>query len=294
MPSRVSWGAIFAGAVVALSFWVLLFSLGLAFGLTSVEPGESIRGEALFTGIWSLVTPLVALFVGGLTAGWLCRERKMSSMLHGVTVWGLTTVLGVMMVFTLISTLATGVAAAGSGLISGASSAVSSAAGAAQGGGGMNVDANQLLGPINQRLQEQGKPQITAQGLQSAIQSSIQQSLQQGRLDAEIFERQFAANTNLSREDVRDVSQQITGQLSQGFQQGQQQVANVAAQGAEQTGKVFWGVFFALLLGLISSALGAVAGGAAGAKDHRRELSASYHTARTTTPTTPVNREVHP
>ena len=68
---RVSWGAIFAGAVTALALWLLLYSFGLAVGLTVIDPSDtgSLKSSGIFTGIWGLVAPLVALFVGGLVAG---------------------------------------------------------------------------------------------------------------------------------------------------------------------------------------------------------------------------------
>ena len=40
---------------------------GLALGLSAVNPEatNSLRGTGIFTGIWSLVIPLIALFLGG-------------------------------------------------------------------------------------------------------------------------------------------------------------------------------------------------------------------------------------
>jgi hypothetical protein len=64
------WGAIFAGAVAALASWALLVSLGLAIGLSTAKGGaESLRASGIFTGIWGAISPLIALFVGGLVAG---------------------------------------------------------------------------------------------------------------------------------------------------------------------------------------------------------------------------------
>ena len=53
---RLSWGAIFGGAVTALGLWVLLYAFGLAVGLSSLDPANphSVRGSSIFTGVWAL------------------------------------------------------------------------------------------------------------------------------------------------------------------------------------------------------------------------------------------------
>jgi hypothetical protein len=65
--SRVSWGAIFAGALLALALYSLFAVLGAAVGLTvdaRVEPAQ-LRLAAV---LWAIVTAGAALFVGGLVA----------------------------------------------------------------------------------------------------------------------------------------------------------------------------------------------------------------------------------
>jgi hypothetical protein len=86
--SRVSWGAIFAGAVVALALYVLLSLLGAALGLSV---SDQLRSDQLGSGaaIWAILTTLLALFIGGIvcsqcTAG----ENKFEAIMYGVIVWG--------------------------------------------------------------------------------------------------------------------------------------------------------------------------------------------------------------
>jgi hypothetical protein len=94
---RISWGAIFGGTLVALGVWLLLHTLGLAAGLTAIDPNNprSLRGVGIGTGIWSIVAPLIALFVGGYVAARSAGvlERGLGA-LHGAVLWGLTTVAG--------------------------------------------------------------------------------------------------------------------------------------------------------------------------------------------------------
>ena len=97
----MSWGALFAGAVAALGVWVLLYALGLALGLSTVDPSDTdtIRRTGVFTGLWGLFTPLVALFIGGLVAGRSAGPlRRGSGALHGLIVWSLTALGGLVLV----------------------------------------------------------------------------------------------------------------------------------------------------------------------------------------------------
>lgn len=87
--SRVSWGAIFAGAVIALALYFLLTLLGGAIGL-SVD--SNVSSDRLGTGaaIWAIATTLLALFIGGfVTSQCTAGENKVEAALYGVIVWGL-------------------------------------------------------------------------------------------------------------------------------------------------------------------------------------------------------------
>jgi len=86
--SRVSWGAIVAGAVIALTVYFVLTVLGVALGLSmSGHVEENKLGAA--AGIWALVSMLLALFAGGYVAT-RCTvgENKTEAALTGIIVWG--------------------------------------------------------------------------------------------------------------------------------------------------------------------------------------------------------------
>lgn len=86
--SRVSWGAIFAGAAVALALYFLLSLLGAAVGLSV---SDSIRSENLGTGaaIWAVVSMLISLFLGGVvTSQCTAGENQLEAFLYGVILWG--------------------------------------------------------------------------------------------------------------------------------------------------------------------------------------------------------------
>lgn len=95
---RASWGAIFAGTVVALGVFVLLSLVGIGLGLSIFEPDESspMNGSLTTTAIWQFISQLIALGAGGYTAGRLAGVlHSVGSMLHGATVWALTTLAAV-------------------------------------------------------------------------------------------------------------------------------------------------------------------------------------------------------
>lgn len=88
VQSRISWPAIFAGAVMALAVYLVLTLLGSSIGLSL---GGDVRAENMATGaaIWAVVTTIVALFVGGwVTSQVAVGENKVEAMVHGIVMWG--------------------------------------------------------------------------------------------------------------------------------------------------------------------------------------------------------------
>jgi hypothetical protein len=110
--SRISWGAIFAGTVVAFVAQILFTLLGLAIGLTIVEPmtGQAPwEGVGIGAGIWWVVTALISLFLGGWTAGRLAgMPLRQDAMLHGVVVWGLITFVSLFFAISGVGAVASG------------------------------------------------------------------------------------------------------------------------------------------------------------------------------------------
>jgi hypothetical protein len=183
-PLRMSWGAIFGGTVAALGIWLLLWTLGLALGLSSVEPSApgSVRGAGLFTGIWSLVTPLVALFIGGMVAA---RGpgvvSKLGGTLHGLVMWGLTTIAGAYLLVSLVGSVVGGVASAGKAALGAAGQA---AAGVAQGAASNPEEAQQAASSLGEKAEALGQQaQQKAEELQSRGED-VKQQVQTGALKA--------------------------------------------------------------------------------------------------------------
>jgi MFS family permease len=110
------WSAVFAGVAVSVSLWVLLQMLGMGIGLAAIDVDDvgSLRSVGIGTTLWTLIAPLVAMFVGGVIAGRLSgsRERRIGAT-HGLVVWSLTSLLGICAIVMLVSMLASGAVRAG-------------------------------------------------------------------------------------------------------------------------------------------------------------------------------------
>lgn len=88
VKSRVSWGALAAGAMIALTIYVLLALLGLALGIEVAMRGSSDRlGSG--TAIYSIFSLLLSMFFGGWATSRLAvGETKLEAILYGVILWG--------------------------------------------------------------------------------------------------------------------------------------------------------------------------------------------------------------
>jgi len=99
---RIHWGAIAAGAALAIAISLLLSLLGTAIGL-SVNDRVSDRGLAIGAVVWAILVTAGGLFLGGFVASQLTTgENKIEGMLYGLLVWALTFAL----LFSVLSNLA--------------------------------------------------------------------------------------------------------------------------------------------------------------------------------------------
>jgi hypothetical protein len=97
--SRISWGAVIAGAIVAAATSLLLSLLGAAFGAGSVgDLQAAVRGEANAAGtgiaIWAIIDLFLSMAFGGYVASRLSGTHShLDGELHGITMWALATLL---------------------------------------------------------------------------------------------------------------------------------------------------------------------------------------------------------
>ncbi len=86
---RVSWGGIFGGVMVAVGLLLLLAALGVAVGITAVDPQSTQMGKiGIGAAIWTGVSLLLSLFVGGLLSSRLgATFDRTTSFFEGFLVW---------------------------------------------------------------------------------------------------------------------------------------------------------------------------------------------------------------
>lgn len=92
---RVRWGPIFAGLVIAISMQLVLSGIGAALGLSTIAGSDAPRSNAnevgSAVGYWSIISLLIALFLGGLTTARACGPmNRNTAILNGGILWATT------------------------------------------------------------------------------------------------------------------------------------------------------------------------------------------------------------
>jgi hypothetical protein len=109
-PGGISWGAIFAGALVALALHLVLaiFALGLGLGAVDVVSDPDVESGTITgaIGVWWTVSALLSLFLGGWTAGRVAGGPfAPRGVFLGVLVWAIVTLASFWLLTTAVSTL---------------------------------------------------------------------------------------------------------------------------------------------------------------------------------------------
>src|SRR5687768_14078665 len=113
MAKRISWGAIFAGVIIAMAVQFLLSLLGTGIGMSTVDPAQgdspSTGAFGIGAGIWWTVSSLIALFIGGWAAGHLAgNPLKKDGALHGFLTWALSTLVMLYLISSAVGTVVGG------------------------------------------------------------------------------------------------------------------------------------------------------------------------------------------
>jgi hypothetical protein len=189
---RISWGAIFAGTLIALVGQLLLSLLGIGIGLSTINPmsegGNPAAGLGMGAGIWWIISSLIALYAGGWVAGRLAGiPRTTDSTLHGLLTWGLATLATFYLITTSIGALisgATGVVGKGLSLAGqGVAAAAPQAAEMVK--GKMNeqgIDLSSIQQEAETLLRQTGKPALQPENLQNQAEQAGNQA--QGQAQA--------------------------------------------------------------------------------------------------------------
>jgi len=239
--SRMSWGAVVAGIFFAIASSWLMLVLGTSIGISVLDATDSTileGGLTTWSIVWLVLTAFVAFFVGGLfTARLANNEDGLLGMLHGITLWSVTTVCMLLVSYWGIADLTGAGASALQSTASVAQSATSTASGAVTESGkalawaGDQFAETQLAGQIQNELNQElavaaaeldpkGGEDINPQEIKNAISSldaelmeNLATSLVQGN-DGEARQT-LAANTDLSDAQIGELIAGISNKIEE-------------------------------------------------------------------------------
>ncbi len=234
VSSRISWGAILAGAVLALALYFLLTLLGAAIGLAVSDDASA---GALGTGaaIWAVVVTALCLFAGGYAAShFTVGENKAEAAVYGALVWAVVFAM-------LLWLMASGVRAGFGAMVS-----VATAGGAAVGAVADAVPIDALSGDALRGLSVADVEQFARDaGVDQAQIDQMKQSADE-----------FAAEAQdpAARQQAREAAEQKANEVAT-------QAGEAADKARDAAATASWWAFGGTLL----SMLAAIAGGFVGA-----------------------------
>lgn len=210
---RISWGAIFAGAVLALVLQLALSLLGLGIGLGTIDPlteQNPMAGIGIGAAIWWVVSMLVSLYLGATVASRLAgMPRPTDGMLHGLLTWSVVTLLTFYLLTTAVGRIIGGVTGVAGRALSGVGSgiaAVAPEAGEALKGElkAQGIDLNDVKKQARLLLRQTGKAELNPDKLESQAKSA-------GR-DAKAEAGQSAANPQAADDNFDELIDRLTSQ----------------------------------------------------------------------------------
>ncbi len=269
LPSRISWGAVLAGGVVAVTVGAMLNVLGLAIGATTIDPtmvGETPSASTfgIAGGIWLLVANLIGLAAGGYVAARLSgTSDDTDGVLHGLSVWAIGFLISAVLLGNAVTGAVSGISrvmgSAAQGITQGAGEAVSAVA-----PGMGNLDPRAIADRLQTSLQTGGEPAAMTSDQRRAEMAQIVGSrvtsgaADQGARDrlAQLAAAEFgipAAEARTRVERLEAEATRVAQQAEIRAREAADAAANSAAMGA------YW-IFAAMLLGAVAAVFGARSG----------------------------------
>ena len=242
---RVAWGGVWSGFLVATGIFLLLSILGLAVGVTtaSVAPGEGPDAGQLGLGavIWSGVSLLIALFVGGFVATRTGQVYdRMAGTVEGVLVW----VLSILAIVYMASSGVGMLASSASGVLGGITEGARAAASNIDVGSLASGDPSQIVARLNDPKTAQlvaaatGMPQDQARSTLGGIAQQVEAA---------------RANPTQAAAAARSGLQQLSARATQRLEQA-------AATAKPYASAAMWGTLIVMVIALIAAILGAMLG----------------------------------
>lgn len=193
---RISWGSVFAGAIVGLAILAALTLLGVSIGFGVIDPATDdnpLSGVGIGSAFWAVLIMIASFFIAGFVSARLFGQPETTTaMMHGVTVWSVVTVAIIWLAGTAVG-----------GLIGGTVSTVSSGASA------MGSAVNQVVSYAERQVS-----QISFdEALPDQLPPEVQERLEQRGLTVENFRsefRQAISNSALGKENLDQLRENAT------------------------------------------------------------------------------------
>jgi len=274
LPFRVSWGAVFAGAVVAVAIGLMLNALGVGIGATTVDatarntPSASSFG--IGTAIWILVSNLIGLAIGGYVAARLSgTSDNTDGTLHGLALWGTTFLVSAVLLGNLVAGVASTATTGASNVLGGVAQGAGSVVSAAGQQAASRVDTSTLQS-ATQAVVNRAQGALSGTGGDPATMSSDQRKAEIGSLvtrrvtdgnlsqpDRDRLNSLVAAEYKVSPQEAQQRVQQAEQQATQAAQRAEDTARRAADATATGTSMAAFAVFATMLLGAIAAVLGA-------------------------------------
>jgi hypothetical protein len=218
---NISWGGVFGGVLASIVVLFLMSSLGLAIDFSTVNPRDlSASGIGMGAAIWTSVTLLIALFVGGWASTRLSvLWERTTAPYEGMLVW----VISMMLILYL--------AASGIRLVANDP--------------GLSAD------PVDQMIARLNDPQTS---------SAVAIALNLPRPEVSTALNKVRQRVEASRDNPQQAVAEVRGGISDLASRAKQNVAQTAAQAQPQASATAWLTFVALVLSLLAAIFGAAAG----------------------------------
>lgn len=270
----IRWSAVVAGALAGAAAWLILQLLCMGTALSAIDPDHvgAMRSFTLGTTMWSLIVPLIAMFVGGMLAARVAGyiDQKLAG-LHGLLAGAAMAVVGVLAIAGSLESLAPR-----------SQTTLGSVGPAAR------VDLERAIAPVNARLKDLTQREISVDQLVDAAYNAAGPD---GYVVRDVMVARLSESTEATRADIdnalRTLGKREPEVVAQAEQLGERR--HTVMEAARWAGNALLGAGVTLLLGL-GAALGGALLVARKMVDRRRGEERTAHTTAPypiTTPTVP-------
>jgi len=247
---RVRWGGLVAGVVAAFAVILLLTTLGIAVGLSTLSNSLLSNGDvknlATTAGVWTGIVALIAYFVAGMVATIVTDRPDGGALLHGTLVWVL---LSMALSWFVTSGLALGLSSLPGGTLFSTNRDA------------LPIHPNALTeADLAQRLGLTDPSQLMAPAADEHMVNALAATANMSREEAQAALDDLRARVATVQNDPEAVQVEIRAFLSQVLARMQQQAPAIVADSRRQIETGSWMAFVAMAVTFLVTVMGAYAG----------------------------------